>query len=105
MRRDRTAAATVRSPATSEGPVAVSFGELVAHPVHGEDVARAARIRLDLPPDVLDVRVDGALEGIDVGAAHRVEQLRAGEDAAWLSRELGEQQKLGRRQIDRRPAA
>src|SRR5580765_3521527 len=92
--RDRTVAATARSSATMAAeagfpsvPCAIpshdsSFGEFVAHPVHGEDVLGAARIRLDLPADVLDVRVDGAFEGVDVGAADCVEQLRAGEDAS-----------------------
>ena len=78
-----------------------SFGEFVAHPVHGEDVLGAARIRLDLPADVLDVRVDGALEGVDVGAADRVEQLPAREDAARPACKRGEQLEFGRRQIDR----
>ena len=57
--------------------------------------------RLDLPADVLDVRVDGALEGVDVGAADRVEQLRAREDAARLACKRGEELEFGRRQVDR----
>src|SRR5947207_14704114 len=109
----RRAAATARSPATTAAeadfpsvPCAIpghdcSFGEFVAHPVHGEDVLRAARIRLDLPADVLDVCVDGALEGVDVGAADRVEQLHAREDAPRPACERGEQLEFGWRQIDR----
>ena len=40
--------------------VASAVGEFVAHAIHGEDIARIGRVRLDFMADILDVRVDGA---------------------------------------------
>ena len=73
----------------------------IADAVDGLDIPRVARIGLDLAADVLDVRVDGALERLDVGAAHGVEQLGAREHAAGLPRQRGQQLELRRREIDR----
>src|SRR5262245_22208597 len=114
----RRRAATVRWRATTAEPRASSFdastlAELVADAVHGLHVARRSRIGLQLAPDVLDVRVDRAIERLVVhGAvggglcrANRVQQLRACEDAARMARERREQVELGRRQIDRRAPA
>ena len=72
--------------------------ELVADAVHRQHVARIARIRLELAPQVLDVRVDGAVERFDLVAANRVEQLRAREHAPGLPHQRRQQLELGRRQ-------
>ena len=86
------------------------LGDAVADAVDGQDVARLARVRLELPAEVLDVRVDRPLVRLEGDAVDGVEQLRAGEDAARLAGHRGQQRELGRRQLDgrardRRPAA
>src|SRR5947208_2463671 len=40
----------------------IGIGKFVPNTVDRQDIARPPRIRLELPPDVLDVRIDGALE-------------------------------------------
>ena len=50
-------------------------GESVADSVDREDVARQARIRLELSAEVLDVRVDGPLVRLEGNAVNRVEEL------------------------------
>src|SRR5437764_6463264 len=57
------------------------FGEAVADPEHGFDVARA-----DLLADVLDVSIDRPFVRLERHASHRVQQLRAGEHTAGLPR-------------------
>src|SRR5438045_478501 len=93
-----------RSPATmavSPAPsvACASLGELVADAVHRQHVARICRLRLDLAPQILDVRIDRALERLDRLAPNRIEQLRAGEHAPRLPCQRGEQLELGRRQV------
>src|SRR5437773_5056133 len=73
--------------------------EAISHAVHREQVARLARIRLELPADVLHVRVDRALVRLERDAVHRVEELRPCEDAARCARERGEELELGRREL------
>src|SRR5207237_5287803 len=80
------------------------LGELVADTVHRQDVARIAGVGLDLAADVLDVRVNRALEGLDGVSAHRVEELRAREHASRMPRERRQQLKLRRRQLHGRTA-
>ena len=61
------AARRVRSARSSSGRAIV--GEAVADAVHGQDVARLARIGLELAAQVLDVRVDRPLVRLE-GDAH-----------------------------------
>src|SRR5712691_1631503 len=75
-------------------------GSLVAHAVDGEDVARVARVRLELAAQVLDVRVDGAVEALTRLAAHGVEELRAREDAAGMPGQRGQELELRGREVD-----
>src|SRR5438093_6754379 len=77
------------------------IGEPIAHPVHREEVSRLPRGGLDLPPDVLHVRVDGALVRLDGDAVDRVEQLGPGEHAAGLADQRGEEVELRRCEVDR----
>src|SRR5262249_1865225 len=61
---------------------------------------RIARVDLQLAPHVLDMRIDRAIERLAVLAADSVEQLRAREDAPWLSRHRGNKLKLGGCEVD-----
>src|SRR3954471_6349930 len=101
------AAATARLPATMAvqcvgGPRAdaASACELVADAMYRQQVLRVARIAFDFAADVLDVRVDRAIERGRVDAANRIEQLRAREDASRLAGDGRKQRELGRCQID-----
>src|SRR3954464_8413739 len=58
------------------------------------------RARLDLPPQVLHVRVDRALVAVVVVALHAVDELEAREDAAGRAGEREQQLELRRRQLD-----
>src|SRR5450759_2603477 len=60
------------------------LGEPVSDAEDGQQVPRPSRVRLDLFPDVLDVRVDCALVRLESDPAHGVEQLRPREHAARL---------------------
>src|SRR5258708_10388404 len=95
-------AATADPPATTvaAGPEAVpsagSFrrrrlGEAVSDPENRQQIARGPRVGLDLAPDVLDVSVDSALIRLERHAAHRIQQLRAGEHPARFARPGSEQ--------------
>src|SRR5678815_432005 len=64
-----------------------SFRELVAHAVHSEDVPRPSGIRLNLPSNVLDVRVYRPVERLGVVAADGIEQLRSRQNPSRFSRE------------------
>ena len=64
--------------------------EFVTHAVHGEDVFAG----FQLAPQVADVRINGALVTFKCHAAHRIEQLRAGEDAPGLAHQRGHDLKL-----------
>src|SRR5690348_6745070 len=88
-------AATADPPATTAdaGPEAAPsggslrrrrFGEAVPDSENRQQVARRARVRLDLAADVLDVSVDGALVRLERHAAHGIQQLRAREHPAGL---------------------
>src|SRR2546421_8560805 len=79
-----------------------SHGEqLVADAANGDEAARPPRGRLDLPPQVRDVDVAGALVA-DVRAVPQVlHDLAAAVDALGLLGEEGEQAELRRRQPDR----
>src|SRR5438093_7043574 len=88
------AAERARSPATTTGADAsssvacrslVELGEAIAHSVHRQQVPRARWIRLELVPNVLHMRVDSALVGFERHSVHRVEELRAREDATGFS--------------------
>ena len=74
--------------------------KFVAYAIHRQEVTRFVRVRFDLAPDVFDMRIDLALIGFKRDAVHRVEQLRACEDAAGLARERCHQLKFSRRQFD-----
>src|SRR5215831_17256450 len=63
----------------------------VADAAHRLDVARRFRVRLQLGPELGDVDVDGAIEGLVVGALERVQELLAGQDAPGRPREGGQQ--------------
>src|SRR4051812_43519427 len=73
---------------------------LVADAVDREDVSRIPSVGLQLAPDVLDVRVDRAVERLACVAADGVEELRAGEGATGLARQRRNQLKLRGREID-----
>src|SRR5712692_4118899 len=63
--------------------------EAVSDAVSGEKIARRAWVGLDLPPDVLDVRIDRPLVGFEGDPADRAQQLGAGKDAPRLARHVG----------------
>src|SRR5437899_10827510 len=88
--------------AAAGDPIASCVRESVADAVDSEHVARTPRIGFELPPDVLDVGVDGALERFHLRPADRVEELRAREDPPRLSRERRQQLKFGCGEVDRR---
>src|SRR5438270_9729882 len=73
--------------------------EAVSDAVGGEQVARRARVWLDLPPDVLNVRIDGPFVGFEGNPADGAQQLRAGEDAARLARHGREQFELSASEV------
>src|SRR6184192_1860597 len=81
---------------------ASSVGELVSDAVHGQQISWIPRVRLELAPDVLDVRVDRTLERVDVRPPDGIEQLSTGEHTSWLARQRDDHLKLRRRQLDRR---
>src|SRR5205809_8014106 len=74
--------------------------EPVSHAEHRQQVAWIVRIRLDLAAQILDVRVDGALVGLERHAANRTQQLGPAEDAPRLACHGRQQLELGRRQLD-----
>src|SRR4249919_1145274 len=76
------------------------IGEPVADAMDSDDVPRGTGRGLDLPADVLHVRIDRALVGLDRDAVYGVEQLGAGEHTTGLAREGHEELKLGRREVD-----
>src|SRR5205823_9623189 len=78
--------------------------EPIAHAEHREQIAWIVRIRLDLAAQVLDVRVDGALIGLERNPANRTQQLSAAEDTPWLAHHGRQQLELGWRQLDPAPA-
>src|SRR4051812_14376445 len=61
------------------------FGEFIADAVNGQDVLRVARVRLDLAPQVLDVRIYDAVVALIAHIVDPVHQLGAGELAARLA--------------------
>src|SRR5262245_39886165 len=69
---------------------------LVAHAVDGEEILRAARIQLQLPPDVLDVGIDGALVRLKGNPVEGVEELAPSEDAPRGAGQSHEQLELRR---------
>src|SRR5579884_1312160 len=77
--------------------------ELVSHPEHGLDVARLARIGLQLVAQVLDVAVDRPLVALERRTLHAVEELLAGPDAAGPLRQRLQQRELARCQRHHRP--
>src|SRR5204863_9245371 len=77
----------------------VDLREAVADPVDREEISGTCRIGLELVPDVLHVRVDRPLVGLERDTVHRVEKLRSREDAARLARHGGDELELGRGQI------
>src|SRR5438552_12745884 len=85
----------------SGGTLGLVVGEAIADAIHGQQVTRLAGIGLELAADVLHVRVDGAFVGLEFDAVHRVEQLRAREDAAGRARERDEELELRRRKLHR----
>src|SRR5262249_57880643 len=87
------AAALVRgAPCTK---VASGLRQFVAHAVHGEEISRAARVRLELPPDVLDVGIDRTLVSLQGDPVESVEELSPREDAPGRAGQGREQLELG----------
>src|SRR5438270_9454825 len=74
--------------------------EPVPDPVHREEMARLAGIRLELSADVLHVRVDRAFVRLECDAVHRVEELRPREHAARLAGERRDELELGGGELD-----
>src|SRR5204863_604833 len=108
-RPSHVAAGTARSPATTAAADArsptvrrslVQIREAVADPVDRKQIARSRGIRLQLVPDVLDVRVDRALVRFECHAVHGIEELRPREDPTRFARHRGYELELRRRQLD-----
>jgi hypothetical protein len=87
------------------GHMASCLAAFVTHTVDGEEIAGPSGIWLDLASDVLDVRVDGPVEGFALLTAHGVQKLRAREHPAWMPGKGRQQLEFGRRQIDRPSSA
>src|SRR5438876_3686960 len=73
--------------------------EAIPHAVHGEQITWLARVGLELAADVLHMRVDRALVGLEGDAVDRVEELRAREHAARRARERREELELRGREL------
>src|SRR5947208_14971626 len=88
-----------RSPATTadaraRDPPCLSLVELrepVSDPVDREQIPGRGGIVLELPADVLHVRVDRALVGLERHAVHGIEQLRTREHATRIACERREE--------------
>src|SRR5262245_51640194 len=77
------------------------FRTFVTDPVHRQDVSRLSWIGLDLASEVLDVRVDRAIERLALLATERVEQLSAREHASRVPRHHRQELEFSRCEIDR----
>src|SRR5260221_5177466 len=75
---------------------AASRNQLVADPEDGRDPLRS-----DLAAQVLDVRVDRAIEAVEVVAEGETRQLLAPEDPAGIARQDEQQTELRRRDRNR----
>src|SRR5262245_5899962 len=75
----------------------------ISDPEHREQMSRRSRLGLDLPADVLDVGIDGALVGLERDTVNRVQQLRSGEYATGLSGHRRKQLELSGCQLDTSP--
>src|SRR3990170_6093627 len=73
--------------------------EPITYPKHSHDVGRVFRIRFDLRPQILDVRVDGPLITLIGLALGRCQQLQAGECPSGLLDQRRQQAELRRRQL------
>src|SRR4051794_28871970 len=69
-------------------------GEHVADAAHRLDVARLLRVELELGAQLGDVDVDRAVEGLELFALERVEEVLAREHAAGGAREQAEELEL-----------
>jgi len=78
-----------------------SAHEAIAHLAHGQEVLGAAGIALDLLADAADVHVEQAAVALLVVAPDQVDQFVAGEDAAGMAGQGGEDVELGAREMDR----
>src|SRR6185436_19901594 len=67
---------------------------------HGEDVPRRIRVRLELPPQLGDVNVDGARRDVRLILPHLAQQRRARRDGAFPLEQRQQQVKLAWRQCD-----
>src|ERR1700737_3122033 len=97
-----TRAGPTRAP-SSPGGSRPRVRESVSDAKHRQQVPGIVRVGFDLPPQVLDVRVDRALVRLKSDASNRAEKLRAAEDTAWLARHRGQQLELGRGEVDAPP--
>src|SRR5215470_12751707 len=82
-------------------PIVLGTLELVPDPVDGKDKAWVAGVMFDLAPEVLDVRVYGALVAFERVAVDAVDQLHPREYLVGMTGERLEHPKLGRCQLDR----
>ena len=102
-RRSGASAASPRaSPGRGRAASRALVREAVADAVDRQQVARRARVGLELAPDVLDVGVDRPLVRLERDAVDGVEELGPGEDPAGLGGERREELELGR--VSARPA-
>src|SRR5262245_49049585 len=62
-----------------------AFREAVAHAPHGEQIAGAGRVALELGPQAIDVRAHRVLIGVAAHSPHEVEQLRTTEGLARVT--------------------
>src|SRR5262245_7364289 len=77
-----------------------STHELVARAVHGEDVLRLVRRRLDLLPQLRDEVVDGPRGRGFLVAPDLIEDLLAGHDLAGVRDEIPQEVEFARREVD-----
>src|SRR3954451_4841569 len=77
--------------------------ELVPEPAHRDEAGRVRRVALDLPADVEDVRVAGALVADEARLPEGLHDLAAGDGAARSLGEQREQPELRRRELQRLP--
>ena len=80
-------------------PLLSLLDKAVADPVDSQHVLRLLGFRLDLLPEVLDVRVDGPFVPLKGIALHPVQQFETGEHAARMPGQDSQQVELGRRQF------
>src|SRR6266545_4016107 len=70
------------------------LGQLVAHPLNGDDVAWVSRIGLDVPSQIRDVRVQRTLQTVKLITERSLEQLGARKCPTRRTSERGEHGKF-----------